>query len=342
MARASPLLLYILTRALLALPMLLVLLTMVFVILRAIPGDPVSALYGGRANPEVLAQARRQLGLDRPLYVQYFDYVFRVLQGDFGTSLTLYRGEGVLDRVLTLFPATLELTLFSMVVAMGVGLVTGIFAGRFRDRPLDVGLRMYGIVIWVVPIFWLGLMLQLVFAIQLGWLPPNDRLTGSVPIPGRITGMYTVDSIIQGRWDSFIDALRHLVLPSVTLGLVLSGFFTRIVRVNMLQTLQSDFVEAARARGIREGAVVYRHAFKNALIPVITVMGLQFAALLGGAILTEKTFSWNGLGLELTRAITNADYTMVQGIIVFYAVLVIIVSLFVDIVNAFIDPRIHY
>lgn len=342
MPRASPLLLYIVTRSLLALPMLLILLTMVFVILRAIPGDPVTALYGGRANPDVLEEARRQLGLDQPLWIQYPDYLARVFQGDLGTSLTLYRGQSVLSRILLVFPATLELTLYSMLIAVAVGVLVGVLAGQRRDTPVDVGLRMYGIVIWVVPIFWLGLMLQLVFAIILGWLPPNGRLGAAIPFPTRVTGLYTIDSILEGRWDVFWDAIRHLVLPSVALGLVLSGFFARMVRINLLQTLQSDFVEAARARGIRKRGVLYRHAFKNALVPVVTVMGLQFAILLGGAILTEKVFSWPGLGSELVRAIINADYTMVQGIIVFFAALIIVVSLAIDVLNAFIDPRIRY
>ena len=342
MARASPLLLYVITRAFLAVPMLLILLTAVFIILRAIPGDPVQALFGGRGNPDVVAAARAQLGLDRPLPVQYFDYLARIFTGNFGQSLTLYPGQSVVHWIFVWFPATLELAIYSMVVASIVGILTGINAGRHRGTPRDVGFRMYGIVIWVIPIFWLGLMLQLVFAVGLRWLPYSGRLSPLTPAPPLVTGLYTVDSLLAGRFDIFVDAARHLVLPSITLGLVLSGFFTRIVRVNMMQTLQSDYVEAARARGIREGSVVYRHAFRNAMIPVVTVIGLQFAALLGGAILTETVFSLNGIGNNLVRAIIAGDYTMVQGIIVFYATLVIAVSLLVDIVNAFIDPRIRY
>lgn len=342
MARASPLLLYILTRALLAIPMLIILLTLVFIILRLIPGDPIQALFGGRATPEVVAAARAQLGLDRPLIVQYFDYLAKIFTGNFGESLTLHPGQPVMHWILLVIPATLELAIYSMLVAALVGVVTGVFAGRHRGTPVDVALRMYGITVWVVPIFWLGLMLQLVFAVGLRWLPPVGRLSPLMPIPQRTTGLYTIDSLLMGRFDIFVDAVRHLILPSITLGLVLSGFFTRVVRVNMMQTLQSDFVEAARARGIRERSVVYRHAFKNALIPVVTVIGLQFAALLGGAILTETTFSLNGVGQELVRAIIAKDYMMVQGIVVFYAILVIVVSLAVDIANAFIDPRIKY
>ncbi len=342
MARASPLLLYVITRALLAIPMLIILLTMVFVILRLIPGDPIQALFGGRGTPSVVAAARAQLGLDRPLVVQYFDYLGKVFTGNLGTSLTLYPGQSVTHWITIWFPATLELAIYSILVAAAIGILTGVVAGRHRDTAVDVSLRMYGIVVWVIPVFWLGLMLQLTFAIGLRWLPPNGRLSPLTPIPPHVTGLYTVDSLLAGRWDTFIDAARHLVLPSLTLGIVLSGFFTRIVRVNMMQTLQSDFVEAARARGIRDWSVVYHHAFKNALIPVVTVMGLQFAALLGGAILTETTFSLNGVGQNLVRAIIAGDYTMVQGVIVFYATLVIAVSLFLDIANAFIDPRIKY
>lgn len=344
MARASPLLLYVLTRGLLALPMLVILLTTTFIILRIIPGDPIQAMFGGRGTPGVVANARAQLGLDRPLYVQYFDYIAKVFTGSLGNSLILHPGQPVTRWILFYFPATLELSICSMTVAAVIGILTGVVAGRHRDTAVDISLRMYGIVAWVIPVFWLGLMLQLVFAVGLRWLPPNGRLSPPtvIPIPPQVTGLYTVDSLLAGRLDIFVDAVRHLVLPSITLGVVVSGFFTRIVRVNMMQTLQSDFVEAARARGIRDRSVVYRHAFKNALIPVVTVMGLQFAALLGGAILTETTFSFDGIGRELVRAIIAGDYTMVQGIIVFYATLVIVVSLFLDILNAFIDPRIKY
>ncbi len=331
---------YIIARLLLSLPMLLILLTVVFIVLRAIPGDPVTALYGGRAPPDVVEEAKRQLGLDRPIVVQYFDYLARVFTGDLGHSFK-YSGQSVAFRIFSVFPATLELTLYSMAFAILVGIVTGTIAGAKRDTPTDMGLRLYGIVIYVIPIFWLGLMLQLVFSIWLGWVPPNTRFSG-LEFPNRITGLYTIDSLLEGNLDKFVDAAAHLILPVVTLGLVISGVFTRMVRVNMLQTMTSDYVEAARSRGVRERRVIYKHAFKNALVPVVTVMGLQFAILFAGAVLTETTFSWPGMGTRLLSAIEERDFPVVQGIIVFYAILIVLASLIIDLVNAFIDPRIRY
>lgn len=323
-----------------SLPMLLILLTVVFIILRAIPGDPITALYGGRAPPEVIEEAKRQLGLDDPIIVQYFNYLSSTFRGDFGESIK-YSGQSVSFRILSVFPATLELTMFGMGFAILVGILTGMVAGSKRDTPLDMGLRLYGIIIYVIPIFWLGLMLQLVFSIWLGWLPPNTRF-GGLYFPRHVTGLYTIDSLLEGDLNKFLDAVSHLVLPVITLGLVISGVFTRMVRVNMLQTMLSDYVEAARARGVKERIVVYKHAFKNALVPVVTVMGLQFAILFAGAVLTETTFSWPGMGSRLLSAIEERDFPVVQGIIVFYAVLIVLASLVIDIVNAFIDPRIRY
>ncbi len=340
MPAGSSLRTYILARLLLSLPMLLILLTVVFIILRAIPGDPISALYGGRAPPEVIEEARRELGLDRPMIIQYFDYLSRIFRGDFGESIK-YSGQSVSFRILSVFPATLELTILGMAFAILVGIVTGTIAGAKRDTPADVGLRLYGIVIYVIPIFWLGLMFQLVFSIWLGWLPPNTRF-GGLHFPRHVTGLYTIDSLLEGDLSKFVDAVRHLILPVITLGLVISGIFTRMVRVNMLQTMMSDYVEAARARGVKERIVVYRHAFKNALVPVVTVMGLQFAILFAGAVLTETTFSWPGMGTRLLSAIEERDFPVVQGIIVFYALLIVLASLVIDVVNAFIDPRIRY
>lgn len=352
MARTSTLTAYIVTRLVLALPMLIILLTVVFVVLRALPGDPVQALYGGRAPQEVVERARAQLGLDQPLYIQYLAYLdgillepFRRLARleapipDLGESL-VHTGQTVWQRVMAALPATIELTVYGMALAILIGVVTGLVSGSRRDTPTDVTLRMYGIVAYVIPIFWLGLMLQLVFAIWLGWLPPVGRMSGD--FPAHVTGLYTVDSLIEGDLAKFWDALSHLILPSLALGIVLSGVFTRIVRVNMLQTMQSDFVEAARARGIVERLVIYRHAFKNAMIPVVTVMGLQFALLFSGAVLTESVFSWPGMGRRLLVAVTERDFPVIQGAIVVFAGLVVVASLIIDILSALIDPRIKY
>ncbi len=349
MARGSTLLAYAVTRILLAIPMLLILLTAVFVVLRILPGDPILALWGGRNPPQsAIDAARQQLGLDQPVWVQYVTYLKNVFTGNLGISIgELYRGQPVWNQIEVRFPATVELAVGGMLVASLVGIPLGVMAGANRDRSVDLAVRLYGTIIWVIPIFWLGLVLQLIFGVWLQWLPANGRWTGTdIPCdpPSNCpvhTGMYTIDSLIEGNLGHFVNAVSHLVLPSITLGLVLSGFFAKTVRANMLRTIGADYTEAARARGVRKRAIVYRHAFKNALVPVITVLGLQFAILFAGAILTEKTFSIQGLGILLLNSITSKDMTMIQGVVVFYATIIVVMSLVIDIIGAMIDPRIR-
>lgn len=228
-----------------------------------------------------------------------------------------------------------------MIVATVIGVGAGVLAGVNRDKPVDVLVRLYGTTIFVVPIFVLGEILQLVFAVWLGWFPAQGRFSG-LPPPGPVTGLFTIDSLLEGRIDKFFVALQHLVLPSVTLGLVLSGFFTKTVRANLLRTINSDYVEAARARGIPRERIVSRYAFKNALIPVVTVLGLQFAILFAGAVITEYTFSWNGMGSLLLISINSADYPMIQGAIVIYALIIVLISVIIDLINGLIDPRVRY
>ena len=330
---------YVLARMLLALPMLFILLTVTFVLLRVAPGDPVTATLGGRVSDTRADQIRHDLGLNRPLWRQYTSYVGDVLHGDFGRAITTNRPlrTTIADR----FPATLELTMAAMVVAVGVGVLVGALAARFRDTPLDVGGRLLGIVLYAAPIFWLGIMFQLLFSIRLHWLPTGGRIA-PFQEPRSITHLYLVDSLLTGNWSALSSAARYLVLPAVTLGLVIGGIFIRLVRVNMLQTLKSDYVEAARARGIGERRVLFNHAFRNALVPVVTIVGLQFALLLSGAVLTEATFSWPGIGLSLYQFLQNRDYTAVQGLVTFYALFVIGVSLVIDLVSAWVDPRIRF
>lgn len=342
MARGRSLLAYVFARIGLAIPMLLILLTAVFIILRILPGDPVLALWGGRTPPlDVLERARVQLGLDQPVWVQYVTYVGNVFQGNLGLSIgELYRGQPVWTQIALRLPATIELAIGSMIVATVVGVGTGIVAGSRRDTRLDVAIRLYGTIVYVIPVFWLGLIFQLIFGVWLRWLPPNGRWIGA-DFPAHVTGLYTVDSILEGDIGHFWKALSHQILPALTLGLVLSGFFTKTVRANMLQTMVSDYSDAARARGVGERRVVFRHAFRNALVPVVTVLGLQFAILFAGAVLTEKTFSIEGIGLLLLNSITSKDMTMIQGVIVVYASIIVGISLVIDVIGAAIDPRIR-
>jgi peptide/nickel transport system permease protein len=345
MPKRGSLLAYGLTRLILAIPMLLILLTVVFFVLRVLPGNPIYALYGGRAPRNVIDAANQQYGLDKPAYVQYFIYLAQFFTGNFGISLgEHYRGQSVWAVIIQKLPATIELAIGSMIVATVIGVGVGIVSGINRDKVVDVVGRLYGTIIFVIPVFWLGLMLQYVFAIGLGWFPPNGRFDPPTVIlpPNTITGLYTIDSLLEGRFDAFIVAVRHLVLPCLTLGLVLSGFFTKTVRANLLRTVGADYVEAARARGIRERTIVSRYAFKNALIPVVTVLGLEFAILFAGAVLTETTFSWDGMGRLLIDSIQVQDYSMIQGTIIVYSLIIVIISVVVDFINGLIDPRIRY
>jgi peptide/nickel transport system permease protein len=342
MAKASTSLrTYLVTRILLAIPMLLILLTLVFALMRVAPGDPVSAALGGKLSQEELNRRRHEAGYDRPIAVQYFEYLGDVATLDFGT--TIVDNRPVTAVILQNGAATLELTVAAMIVAIAVGVPLGLLAGRSRDRPMDIGGRLFGIMIYAAPVFFLGFIAQLVFGKWLGVLPTSGRASPLVTYELQTpTNLFIVDSIVSRNWSALADVLKHLILPACVLGLVIGGIFIRLVRVNVIQTFKGDYVEAARARGISERAVTVHHAFKNALVPVITVMGLQFAFLLGGAVLTEETFNWPGIGSELVRYLNNRDYIAVQGIITFTGIVVVIVSLMIDIINAWVDPRVRY
>ena len=350
-ARGTSLRQYALTRLALVIPMVFVVLTLVFLLMRVAPGDPISSALGGRVPKEEVDKIKAELGFDRPIYVQYGDYLADVARGDFGTTITDRRELGDIIRVNG--AATLELVFFAMIVAIVVGVTFGLLAGRYRDTWIDGGGRIFGIVIYAMPVFFLGLMAQLFFGSYLGWLPTSDRAS---PITDATldthTNIYTIDTLINRDWDAFVDVSKHLILPAVTLGLVTAGVFIRLIRVNVIRTMKDDYIEAARARGVDERSVVYHHAFRNALvprhvssnavIPVITVVGLTVALLLSGAVLTETTFNWPGIGHTLLLYLQNRDYAAVQGIIVVLALIVVLASLIIDFVNAYIDPRIRY
>jgi ABC-type dipeptide/oligopeptide/nickel transport systems, permease components len=332
---------YLLTRLLLVIPMVFILLTLVFLLMRVAPGDPISASLGGRVPQEEVERIKAELGYDRPVYVQYVEYLGNVLRGDFGTAITDSRPIG--DIIRENGAATLELTFFAMIVAIVVGVTFGLLAGRYRDTWIDGGGRLFGILIYAMPVFFLGLMAQLFFGSYLGWLPTSGRASPLVDATlVTHTNIYTIDTLIDRDRDAFVDVVKHLILPAVTLGLVTAGVFIRLIRVNVIRTMKDDYIEAARARGIDERSVVYHHAFRNALVPVITVVGLTVALLLSGAVLTETTFNWPGIGKTLISYLENRDYPAVQGIIIVFALVVVAVSVVIDFVNAYIDPRIRY
>src|SRR5690606_10049679 len=273
--------------------------------------------------------------------VQYWEYLSGVVRLDFGRTLTDSRE--VTEIFVVNGGATVTLTVAALLVALVIGVPLGLLAGRRRDTAADAGVRLFAIVTYAAPVFFLGLLLQLAFARGLGWLPSSSQAS---PIVGArvesVTHIFLLDALLAGDTDAFINGLEHLVLPALTLGLLRSGVFIRIVRVNVVQTLRSDYVEAARARGVPERRVVMRHAFRNALVPFVTVLGLQVALLLGGAILTEQTFNWPGIGSQLVRYLGNRDYVAVQGVVTVFALAVVLASLMIDIINAMIDPRVRY
>ncbi len=330
---------YVVIRALAIIPTVLILFTLVFFIMRVIPGDPVQAALGTRyIPPEQLEALRERLGLDKPLHVQYIEYLSGVIHGDFGESMDI-QGRPIIEDIKDRFPATLELSIFSFLVSVTIGLVTGIVAAR-RGGRVDVAMRVYSILAYTLFIPWFGSILIMIFSLKLDLLPTSGRIDPRISLE-EVTGLYVLDSIITRNWAALKDVLAHLVLPSVTLGIVLSGAYTRLVRANLREVMQSDFIRAYRARGVRENKVL-RHALRNSLIPVVTMMGLQMAILMGGAVLTETTFSWPGMGTYLLERVEARDYTAVQGVVVFFALMVGLISLIVDIIYALIDPRIRY
>lgn len=341
MSRAKALQYYVLTRLLLAPLMLWTIITVVFLLLRATPGDPVDAVLGNRAPDSVKEEYRQRLGLSDPLWLQYLRYLGAILHLDLGTSITS-QGQKVWEIIWQHFPATVELTVCGISIAFLVGISVGTLAASRSGTVWDIGGRLFGIITYSLPLFWVGMIVQLIFSVQLGWFPLGTRFPINLSTPEGFSGLYTIDSILSGNLNQFFTALYYLALPSITLGVLLSGIFERIVRVNLKQTLKADYVEAARARGIPEVRIVFAHALKNAMIPVITVLGLTLAALLGGAVLTEVTFSWPGLGNRLYDAISARDYPTVQGIMVFFGTIVVFASIVIDIINALIDPRLRY
>jgi peptide/nickel transport system permease protein len=334
---------YLVTRLLLVIPMVWVLVTMVFFVMRVI-GDPISSAFGGRLPAAQIKIRKHNAGLDRPILRQYWDYLTGVAHGDFGKALT--DNQRISHVLVVKGAATLELTFWALLVALVLGIPLGRIAARYRDRLPDVGLRLFAVLAYAMPVFFLGLLLQLLFAIKLGWLPASGRASTNTELAiqnvSPKTNIYLIDSILYGNSSYVVDVLKHSVLPAITLGLLVAGIFLRLVRVNLLQTLRADYVEAARARGVPERRVVRAHAFRNALIPVVTVMGLQIAALLAGAVLTETTFEWQGIGYTLTQYLLRRDFVAVQGIVTAIALIVAIMSFLIDVVAAVVDPRVRY
>jgi peptide/nickel transport system permease protein len=333
---------YILTRVLLTLPMVFILVSVIFFVMRVIPGDPVTSQLGPRGGEVARQRMTEQLGLDQPLIVQYGRYLNDILHLDLGESL-VFGNRPIVDELSERFPATLELVAPAMLFATVFGVLGGAYAGQHRKEGVDYGLRLFSIAAYSIPVFWLGLILQVVFALRFDLLPVAGRIDAVVSVgTTRITNLLLVDTVLNGNWPAFQSALRHLALPALSLGLILTGVFLRLSRINVIEALVEDYITAGRARGIRERVLVFRHALSNAMIPIVTLVGLQVSVLLAGAVLTETTFSWPGMGLYLVERIGQRDYTAVQGVIIVFALSVAVISLLTDIIYAYLDPRVRY
>lgn len=334
---------YMIIRFLLIIPTIFILVTMVFFLMR-ITGDPITAALGGRLPPDQLQERIHAAGYDRPVFVQYFEYLAQLVTGNFGTTLSDNRR--VVEMLATYGSATLELTVNALVVALLVGIPLGMVAAHRRDHAPDAVLRVFAILCYATPVFFAGLLLKLTFSVWLGWLPVagRARTSSELALTGlqAPTGIYWLDAVRSGNMAALGDVMAHAVLPAVALGLLTAGIFLRLVRTNVIGTLGRDYIEAGRSRGVSEYRLVTKHAFKPALIPIITVMGLQIAVLLGGAVLTETTFEWKGLGYQLVNYLTARDFVAVQGIVVLLAVIVAVTNFIVDVVAALIDPRVRY
>jgi len=334
---------YLLVRFLLIIPTVFILVTVVFLLMRT-TGDPITAAQGGRLPADQLAERIHAAGYDRPVLTQYVEYLGQILRGDFGTTLSDTRP--VTEVILTFGAATLELAFYALIVAFVVGIPLGLAAAYFRDRVPDALLRVFAIVCYATPVFFAGLMFKLVFSVQLDWLPVSGRASTRSEIAMRRlddpTGIYLIDAIRTGNPDVVVDVLQHAILPALTLGLLTAGVFLRLVRTNVIGTLGSGYVDAARSRGVRESRLLRKHAYRPALIPIVTVIGMQIAMLLVGAVLTETTFEWRGLGFQISEYLQARDFVAVQGIVVVLAVLVAVTNFLVDIIAALIDPRVRY
>ncbi|MHB0857106.1 MAG: ABC transporter permease [Anaerolineae bacterium] len=333
---------FLITRALLTIPMILILISLVFFVMRVLPGDPIRSQLGPKVSAERAEAIRERLGLNRPIGEQYVDFMWRTVTLDFGNALT--SGERpIRDELAERLPATVELAVPAMTITALLGILSGAYAAKTRKRPQDYLIRLFSIVIYSIPVFFMGLLFQIAFSVRIPLLPLAGRMdTLTLTRFQPVTGFYVLDAVLTQNWPALRSALLHLVMPSVTLGLALSGVFVRLTRVNMIEMLQADFITAGRARGIWERVLVYRHALRNTLIPIMTLVGLQFAILLAGAVLTETTFSWPGIGRYMVERIQLRDYTAVQSVIAVFALFVALISLLIDVLNAFVDPRIRY
>ncbi|SMC22821.1 peptide/nickel transport system permease protein [Desulfacinum hydrothermale DSM 13146] len=328
---------FILRRTLALIPTVFGISVLVFFMIHLVPGDPAEMMLGERASEQALKEVREQLGLDKPLYVQYGRFLARLAKGDLGRALRT--NEKITTEIADRFPATVELSIAAMIFAVTLGMLAGILSATRQYSVFDYSSMIFSLVGVSMPIFWLGLILMIIFSVHLGWLPLSGRLSYHIHIES-ITGLYILDSLLTLNWPALKDAVWHIIMPAFTLSTIPMAIIARITRSSMLEVLRQDYIRTAKAKGLAPRVVHYKHALKNALIPVITVIGLQFGILLGGAILTETIFAWPGIGLWLLNAVYARDFNAVQGGTMLIATTFVTINMLVDILYAWINPRI--
>lgn len=332
---------YMTRRIIFLLIMLLGVATMVFVISHMVPSDPVVAHLGQRAmsDPEIVAAFKAKWGLDQPLYVQYWRYIAGLLQGDFGKSIRT--GNAITDDLAMFWPATFELATFSIILAAILGVGSGIISAVKRNRLADKITRVISIIGVSMPIFWLSLLSLYVFYFKLGWAPGTGRINPTFIAPADITGLYVIDSILEGDGAKAINCLGHLVLPGLVLAYFTMGLISRTTRSSLLDVLHTDYIRTAQAKGVGSGKIISHHAMGNALIPVLTVIGCGFANLLGGMVLVETIFAWPGIGQYAYQSVSSLDFSAIIGVALLIAVIYVVINLVIDILYGIIDPRVR-
>ena len=325
-------------RLLQLIPILFGLSILLFAWLRLLPGGPATALLGERATPERIAAINHAYGLDQPIWVQYWSYLTRIVRFDLGDSIQ--NGRPVTDVLRTQFPGTIELTIAALIFAVGVGVPLGYFAARRQGGPLD-SLSVIGSLIGVtIPVFFLAFLLKYVFAVKLGWLPPSGRQDVRMNAT-HITNFFVLDGILTREYDASWDAIKHLILPAIALGTIPLAIIVRITRASVLEVVNEDYVRTAEAKGLTTAVIRRRHLLRNAMLPVVTTIGLQLGLLLSGAILTETVFAFPGIGQEIYSSILNKDYAVLQGAILVIAILYVVINLIVDLLYGVLDPRVR-
>ncbi|PLS17769.1 peptide ABC transporter permease [Bacillus sp. M6-12] len=330
---------YTLRRLSSLIPVLLGMAFIVFFMIRAIPGDPAQLILGQQATKSSIAALNKELGLDRPWHTQFLEYLGGIFQGDLGDSLKTKTP--ISEEIWPYLAATIELSLVAMIIAIIIGVNAGIISAWFQNSWFDYTAMVLALIGVSMPIFWLGLMEQYIVSIQWDLLPTTGRDNIRDPVEA-ITNLYLIDTLLNGRFDQFIEVIRHLILPGIALGTIPMAIIARMTRSSMLEVMRSDYIRTARAKGMKMFWVVYKHSLKNAMIPVITVIGLQTGLLLGGAILTETIFGWPGIGTYIYDAISYRDYPVIQSGILVIATIFVLINLAVDLLYAAIDPRIKY